>query len=258
MNAYKNCTSVELNNTSILLEGVLTPYGQAECVYLGPGGIYVVLFDTEKPAAVYEHFRNLLGAARVRLYVAGKGEYMPSSDTFAGEFENDELDIAIYEYIHNSPQQYTQATIERMKTTLQKSDAGARGYYTDENGVVYLYRHGEFRRSSEVNSEQVFSLCLFGGVFGLHRLALGKWFTGFLYMLSCGVFLVGWLCDLVQLFFGFQKDKNKRLVRPLENRKAKLSLFPFGLVISAGALFVWIQIFKIVTSSLVILKNISL
>lgn len=249
MNAYKNCTFNELENNSFFLEGVLTPHGPAEFVYMGPAGIYIILPEEAQPQVLYEYFRNLLSAAKVRLYVSGKGEYLPFSKTFDAEIDPEELDILICDYIYSVPQQYSQATLERMKSTLLKSDARARGYYTDENGIVYIHRHGEFYRSSEVNSERVFNLCLFGGVLGLHRFSLGKWFTGLLYMLSCGVFLAGWLCDLVQLFLGFQKDKRKRLVRPLENRKAKLSLFPFGLAISVGALFVWMQIFKIITGS---------
>lgn len=38
-------------------------------------------------------------------------------------------------------------------------------------------------------------LLTFLGVFGIHRFYLGKWLTGILYLLTCGLFLVGIVYD---------------------------------------------------------------
>lgn len=42
-------------------------------------------------------------------------------------------------------------------------------------------------------------LLTFLGVFGVHRMYMGKWITGVLYFLSGGLFLVGYLYDYVTL-----------------------------------------------------------
>jgi len=39
-------------------------------------------------------------------------------------------------------------------------------------------------------------LLVFLGLFGIHRFYLGKWVTGIIWLLTGGLFLVGWLYDL--------------------------------------------------------------
>ena len=39
----------------------------------------------------------------------------------------------------------------------------------------------------------------FLGIFGVHRFYQGKWITGILYLFTGGLFLVGWLYDLLTL-----------------------------------------------------------
>ena len=39
-------------------------------------------------------------------------------------------------------------------------------------------------------------LLTFLGIFGIHRFYLGKWLTGFVWLFTGGLFLLGWLYDL--------------------------------------------------------------
>ena len=45
-----------------------------------------------------------------------------------------------------------------------------------------------------------YNLCwiflVFLGAFGIHRMYMGKWITGIIYLLTGGLFLLGWLYDL--------------------------------------------------------------
>ena len=46
---------------------------------------------------------------------------------------------------------------------------------------------------------KTFRLCLFFGFLGFHRFYVGKAGTGLLYMLTCGLFGIGWITDLISI-----------------------------------------------------------
>ena len=50
-------------------------------------------------------------------------------------------------------------------------------------------------RSGETDYTVAWILLTFLGVFGIHRFYMGKWITGLIYLLTGGLFLVGYLYD---------------------------------------------------------------
>lgn len=55
--------------------------------------------------------------------------------------------------------------------------------------------------SKEKNKWIALVLCIFLGFFGVHKFYEGKREIGILYIFTLGIFGLGWLCDIVSLFF---------------------------------------------------------
>ncbi|HET8799915.1 MAG TPA: TM2 domain-containing protein [Marinobacter sp.] len=70
------------------------------------------------------------------------------------------------------------------------------GWIIDLFLIPAMDREADHRfRDGEVSYSIGWLLLTFLGVFGLHRMYMGKWITGILYLLTGGLFLIGVLYD---------------------------------------------------------------
>jgi TM2 domain-containing membrane protein YozV len=71
------------------------------------------------------------------------------------------------------------------------------GWIIDLFLIPSMDRQADFRyRSGNLNYTVAWILLTFLGLFGIHRFYMGKWFTGIVYLLSAGIFGIGYLYDL--------------------------------------------------------------
>ncbi len=61
---------------------------------------------------------------------------------------------------------------------------------------------------SRKNKMVALLLCIFLGLFGVHRYYVGKVGTGTLYLLTGGLFGIGWVVDIVLIVAGSFKDRS--------------------------------------------------
>ena len=70
------------------------------------------------------------------------------------------------------------------------------GWIVDLFLIPSMDRQADFRyRSGNVNYTVAWILLTFLGLFGIHRFYMGKWLTGIVYLLSGGIFGIGYLYD---------------------------------------------------------------
>ena len=74
------------------------------------------------------------------------------------------------------------------------------GWLIDLFLIPGMERRAELRyKAGEVDYSAAWILLTFLGIFGAHRFYMGKWFTGILYLLTGGIFLIGWAYDFCTL-----------------------------------------------------------
>jgi len=71
------------------------------------------------------------------------------------------------------------------------------GWIIDLFLIPSMDRQADFRyRSGSIDYTVAWILLTFLGLFGIHRFYMGKWLTGIVYLLSGGIFGIGYLYDL--------------------------------------------------------------
>jgi len=70
------------------------------------------------------------------------------------------------------------------------------GWIVDLFLIPSMDRQADLRfRTGRYDYNVAWVLLTFLGVFGVHRFYMGKWFTGLLYLLTGGLFLIGYIYD---------------------------------------------------------------
>lgn len=67
--------------------------------------------------------------------------------------------------------------------------------------------------SSDKSKKTALILCILGGFLGLHLFYVGRIGRAFLYLCTCGLFGIGWMCDIIKIAIGGFKDNSGQYLR---------------------------------------------
>ncbi|ALZ83279.1 MULTISPECIES: NINE protein [Pseudomonas] len=88
------------------------------------------------------------------------------------------------------------------------------GWLIDLFLIPAMDREADLRfQSGSLNYSLGWILLTFLGIFGVHRLYMGKWITAILYFFTAGFFLLGVLYDFWTLNSQISEENRRRLVR---------------------------------------------
>ena len=69
-------------------------------------------------------------------------------------------------------------------------------------------------------------LCIFFGIWGIHRFYVGRWITGLLWFLTAGLFGFGWIYDIIMIAIGRLRDSEHKVLGPPQFEKRELTYEP--------------------------------
>jgi len=93
------------------------------------------------------------------------------------------------------------------------------GWFIDLFLIPGMERSAELRyKEGPVDYSVTWILLTFLGYLGIHRMYMGKWFTGILFAISGGLFVVGWAYDFCTLNTQISERNAELMEREASNR----------------------------------------
>lgn len=118
----------------------------------------------------------------------------------------------------------------------------------DKNGIAYVRKGNMWYEASEDNTESLFYITLLGGWLGLHKFKRQETKRGILYLVTFGLFGVGWLIDILRILLGVEKGEDEAYLLPVENPKMKWLMFLAAIPAAALLIFCHYKILSAILS----------
>ncbi len=87
-----------------------------------------------------------------------------------------------------------------------------------------MYSQNATQNTSHYEHEYVMKLCIFLGIFGVHRYYVKRRYSGILYQLTFGLYFIGWISDILKLRNGdFVDCYGQPIIKDQQGPKPQLS-----------------------------------
>ena len=117
------------------------------------------------------------------------------------DFTNKEYDIRYNEYWKRFTSLAEQKDIDKWENKYNK-------YINSFNEYEKNEKEKESKRKTKEKKDNIY-ITMFGGMFGIHKFAEGKIGMGILYLLTLGLYLIGWIIDIIKEVSNHPNAKQK-------------------------------------------------
>lgn len=109
-------------------------------------------------------------------------------------------------------------------------------------------KNGGWVVASEKDTLEEFKKVLFGGIFGYHKFKEKKYLDAILFLLTGGLFCLGYLEEVILFWCGTKKDENGNYLKPLDLETKKMYIIPqilmivFNIVLCMGLFWLYTNV----------------
>lgn len=172
--------------------------------------------------------------------LAGQANYKHSLAELAKRDEMDEVEV-----IEHDPA-IKQSRVDVIKSSIvaridsesnDKQSVLGKEYKTVD-GVQYarttdlLGRERWYTINDEIDPDELFQSCLYGGIVGAHKFKEGRVFAGLGYLFTVGCFGIFWIADVIAMLANNYRLKDGSFLGKVEKSKDLFWKIPLGLAIS--------------------------
>lgn len=211
-------------------------------------GLYVFLKKEQSEPLLYS-VQKFFSVSRGKMRIYRFNEESDSwsyENPFTGEIESvDDIKSHVWNNLNGGVSNLEEARvsyfIDKLNFGTKTGSDNHENVKTGSDGRLYVKRAGHWCPASSDDQDEAFKKTLLFGVFGWYQFHIGKKFSGVLYILTCGLFGIGYIFDVLAFLVGTAKDSDGYYYLPLSDRKKGFLLFLISVGAAFGLLFIYVH-----------------
>lgn len=176
---------------------------------------------------------------------SGQVNYKTSLKEYAMADHFNEIEVLVHDpAIKKNRREVIASCIVEKQTAEEETGRKLIGKeYKTVDGVTYIRKADYLGRdqwypiSEELDPEDMYEKCLYGGIFGAHKFVEGRILTGMLYLITLSCFGVFWLSDIFTMLTGNYRLKDGSYLGSVKKNKDTLIKTLAGFAIGAVLMF---------------------
>ena len=225
-------------------------------------GLYVFLEEGEITQEIIDKaiypLQQKLSISRIKMQVYSTDKKIDEEDGnwwYLNPFSDcvntvDNIDLHLEELLNSGTYYFDETWISYL-TDKMLFEGGKRGEIKQNSeGQSFIRKNGAWLPMSSESTEEVFYNTIKFDWFGWFQFHRGKKFVGVFYLLTLGLFGVGYFFDVLSFFTGSARDVDGFYYEPLKDKKRGLIFLGIALVVAIVLCIVYMTLFSLLNTGL--------